>query len=130
VGGAAAGEVAGGRGGGGRRRIFRVSGCRGFQWPAAVEEGAGGGDGSAGGGQGGAGVPPAGQGRSPGGRWWRRGREGVGGATASLVRVGSGGGRRRRRRGGAGAEGGGGRRGSDAGETSATQSSPIAISDK
>ena len=47
MGGAAAGEVAGGRGGGGRGRTFRVSGCRGFQWPAAVEEGAGGGGGPA-----------------------------------------------------------------------------------
>ena len=46
MGGAAAGEVAGGRGGGGRRRPLGF-GLPGFQWPPDLEEGAGGGGGLA-----------------------------------------------------------------------------------
>ena len=46
MGGAAAGEVAGGRGGGGRRRPLG-SGLPGLQWPPDLEEGAGGGGGPA-----------------------------------------------------------------------------------
>ena len=104
MGGAAAGEVAGGRGveGGGGALGFRVTWVRGAPWPPAIEEE---------GPRAAATVRPA-EGEAarerrrlagvgpPVGGGRRRGREEAGGAVAtSLVRVGGGGGRRRRRRG-------------------------------